>query len=61
MESQSQQKKSGAATKPETSLRCCCGSLLARIVAEGVELKCRRCKRQIVVPIDAKGAIRIST
>lgn len=30
--------------------RCVCGSLLARITAEGVELKCRRCKRIVVVP-----------
>ncbi len=32
-------------------LRCECGSLVARIVAKGVELKCRRCKRLIVVPL----------
>jgi len=25
--------------------RCLCGNLLARLVPEGVELKCRRCKR----------------
>lgn len=30
--------------------RCVCGSLLARITAAGVELKCRRCKRIVVVP-----------
>jgi len=33
------------------SVRCHCGSLLARIVPEGVELKCRRCKRQIIIPL----------
>lgn len=27
--------------------RCTCGSLLARMVPEGVELKCRRCKRTV--------------
>ncbi|HBA39509.1 MAG TPA: hypothetical protein DCZ05_07150 [Deltaproteobacteria bacterium] len=32
-------------------LRCICGSLLARLVSEGVELKCRRCKRHIIVPL----------
>jgi hypothetical protein len=32
-------------------LRCGCGSLLARRVAEGVELKCRRCKRTVVLPL----------
>lgn len=30
--------------------RCVCGSLLARLRPEGVELKCRRCKRVVVVP-----------
>jgi hypothetical protein len=30
--------------------RCVCGSLLARLNAEGVELKCRRCKRVVVIP-----------
>jgi hypothetical protein len=34
-------------------LRCHCGSLLARLVPEGVEIKCRRCKRTVVVPLDA--------
>jgi len=32
--------------------RCLCGSMLARLVPEGVELKCRRCKRQIIVPLE---------
>jgi hypothetical protein len=32
-------------------LRCDCGSLLARRVEGGVELKCRRCKRTVVVPL----------
>jgi len=31
--------------------RCMCGSLLARWVEGGVELKCRRCKRTVRVPI----------
>jgi phage FluMu protein Com len=30
-----------------------CGSLLARVVAGGVELKCRRCKRTLLVPFEA--------
>lgn len=30
--------------------RCVCGSLLARLRPEGVELKCRRCKRVVVIP-----------
>ena len=31
--------------------RCVCGSLLARVCEEGVELKCRRCKRTLVVAL----------
>jgi phage FluMu protein Com len=30
-------------------VRCVCGSLLARKVPGGYELKCRRCKRAVVV------------
>lgn len=30
--------------------RCLCGSLVARMAGDGIELKCRRCKRVLVVP-----------
>lgn len=30
--------------------RCLCGNLLARLVPDGVELKCRRCKRTLRLP-----------
>ncbi len=33
--------------------RCLCGNLLARLRADGVELKCRRCKRIVVIPWEA--------
>ncbi|HEX2879885.1 MAG TPA: hypothetical protein VHO25_10175 [Polyangiaceae bacterium] len=33
------------------ALRCVCGSLIARQVVGGIELKCRRCKRTVVVPL----------
>jgi hypothetical protein len=36
----------------EHELRCGCGSLMARRTPEGLELKCRRCKRVVVVPVD---------
>jgi len=36
--------------------RCACGSLLARLVEGGVELKCRRCKRTTWVPLDLGAA-----
>jgi hypothetical protein len=57
---QLRQNKGDTPTKPQTSLRCCCGSLLARVIAEGVEIKCRRCKRKVVLPIDGKGTLRIT-
>lgn len=30
-------------------VRCHCGSLVARVIGSGIELKCRRCKRVLVV------------
>ncbi len=40
----------------EHEVRCHCGSLMARVTAQGVELKCRRCKRVVlVVPQGAGG------
>ncbi len=35
-------------------LRCTCGNMLARYVAGGVELKCRRCKRKVIVPVEGE-------
>ena len=34
-------------------LRCGCGSLLARLVQDHLELKCRRCKRAWLIPVTA--------
>ena len=42
--------------------RCLCGSLLARWTEAGVELKCRRCKRTLLVPLpppEERRAIRL--
>jgi hypothetical protein len=36
-----------------SELRCGCGSLLAKVVAGAVELKCRRCKRTWRVPLSS--------
>jgi phage FluMu protein Com len=47
-------------TPDSAPVRCGCGSLLARVVPEGVELKCRRCKRQVIVPLNQKTPVRIS-
>ncbi|MDA0738899.1 MAG: hypothetical protein O2999_10745 [Nitrospirae bacterium] len=35
--------------------RCHCGYLVAKLRKDGVELKCRRCKRIIVLPFQASG------
>jgi hypothetical protein len=32
--------------------RCLCGNLLARLVTGGVEVKCRRCKRTLLLPLE---------
>jgi hypothetical protein len=34
----------------KNGVRCSCGALLARWVATGLELKCRRCKRTTLIP-----------
>jgi hypothetical protein len=41
-------------------LRCECGCLLARLVPDGVELKCRRCRRVFVVPLTGKAWTRLT-
>jgi len=49
-----------AAGQQDNALRCCCGSLLARVVSDGVEIKCRRCKRCMVVPFNGRGTMKIN-
>jgi phage FluMu protein Com len=44
-------KKARAQQSTAKPLRCECGNLLARLVPAGVEIKCRRCKRQVVIPL----------
>lgn len=51
----------GAAPRPDPAPaagaaeeRCVCGSLLARLVPGGVEIKCRRCKRTTVIPLEGR-------
>lgn len=31
--------------------RCDCGAFVCRLTPRGVEIKCRRCKRIVVVPL----------
>ena len=42
---------SGRSGSSPGDCRCLCGSLLARVRGDGVELKCRRCKRTLLVPL----------
>ncbi len=40
--------------------RCECGQLIAKVRGQGLELKCKRCKRIIVIPfssIEGWGAV----
>jgi phage FluMu protein Com len=49
---QRNQDKPGQEQQAMKPFRCLCGSMLARLVPGGVELKCRRCKRQVIVPLE---------
>lgn len=42
----------------EHEIRCDCGSLLARWTEGGLEIKCRRCKRQVVVRVEGRAPPR---
>lgn len=46
---------SGKPHDSDGELRCICGSLLARLVPGGVELRCRRCKRSVTIPLEGAG------
>ena len=34
----------------ENETRCECGQLIAKVRGQGLELKCKRCKRIVVIP-----------
>jgi phage FluMu protein Com len=42
--------------RPEdpNAIRCSCGSLLARRTERGIEVKCRRCRRVVLIVPDPK-------
>jgi phage FluMu protein Com len=40
--------------------RCLCGSMLARLVPGGVELKCKRCKRQVILPLERSATMKMA-
>ena len=42
--------------------RCECGQLIAKIRVQGLELKCKRCKRIVVIPLSSiKGWDRVTS
>ena len=41
-------------------LRCACGSLVARRTAGGIELKCRRCRRSLLLRLEPDGGVTLS-
>ena len=42
--------------------RCECGQLIAKVRGQGLELKCKRCKRIIVIPFSSiKGWNTVTT
>lgn len=40
-------------------LRCLCGSLVAKVKKDGIELKCRRCKRVALIPFSGEEQVLI--
>lgn len=43
----------GAGMQPrEDQCRCSCGAMLARIVRDGLEIKCRKCKAIVLITHD---------
>jgi hypothetical protein len=36
---------------PHEQVRCLCGQLVARLVEGGIELKCKRCRRLVTIPL----------
>jgi len=39
-------------TQPRET-RCECGQLIAKVHGQGLELKCKRCKRIVVIPFSS--------
>lgn len=42
----------GSKLAERDDLRCACGNLMALIKKEGIEFKCRRCKRISLIPLN---------
>ncbi|SPP63370.1 hypothetical protein NITLEN_10456 [Nitrospira lenta] len=52
--SQERTRVDGQSRQPahDGSLRCACGQLIARWTRAGVEIKCKRCRRLVCVPLE---------
>jgi phage FluMu protein Com len=37
----------------QNETRCECGQLIAKVRGQGIELKCKRCKRIVVIPFSS--------
>ena len=46
-------KSAPAAGAPSSETRCECGQLMAKVVGGGLELKCKRCKRIVIIPFSS--------
>lgn len=42
----------GRARLDRREVRCECGSLVAKLMGSWIELKCRRCKRLALIPLE---------
>ncbi len=40
-------------TNHSNETRCECGQLIAKVRGQGIELKCKRCKRIVVIPFSS--------
>jgi len=43
----------GMKREDDKEARCDCGHLVAKLRRDGVELKCKRCKRLVLIPFEA--------
>lgn len=46
-------KVSNSETCQNNETRCECGQLIAKVRGQGIELKCKRCKRIVVIPFSS--------
>jgi len=44
------EKRLAAPSCQDSETRCECGQLIAKVRGQGLELKCKRCKRIVVIP-----------